>query len=379
MEGVQIVDSMEDQINIVNKYTHVPTDKDVYIGRRSPLGNIYSHMHGTLAQYRVVNREEAVEKYGAYLRNKIEQKDAVIIKELNRIYNLAKNGQVNLVCYCSPRKCHGEVIKKIVLEKAMEVNKEKSELSGQLNKYEQVDVYHGTLGSFDEFSSEYLGSNTGANSAKEGFFFATNKEVAKSYASTTNRTLAHTMDELSELDKQVEQLTGHDRITASFKLFRQRRSYEQNYDSDTVKKLEAILGKICDCEDRMNTITDTYLNDSIELHEAAVVKVAVLKMEKPFYVDANFKRTLDIGITKIILTAKENGHDGVVIRNTFDGVGPVGNIEETDVHIVFSKDQIISRGEIKASVPKVIVGVNDEKFGNEPSGNENELSCLTLN
>jgi hypothetical protein len=60
-------------------------------------------------------------------------------------------------------------------------------------------------------------------------------------------------------------------------------------------------------------------------------------------------------------------------------VGPVGNIEETDVHIVFSKDQIISKGEIKASVPKVIVGVNDEKFGNEPSGNENELSCLTLN
>ena len=374
IQNGEVTDNMEARIEVVNKYTHVPTDKDVYIGRRSPLGNIYSHMHGTLAQYRVVNREQAVEKYESYLRNKIELKDPAITKELNRIYSMAKTGSVNLVCYCAPRKCHGEVIKKLVVEKMLMAGKKPK------SQYQQQEVYHGTFGRFGEFSSEYLGTSTGANSAKEGFFFATNKEVAKSYASTTNKTLAEAHSELLELDKQVKDLTGDDRITASFKLFRQGRNNEKNYEAQTTSKLEAILEKVCQREDQMNNLADTYFNNSIELHDSAVVKVAILKIEDPFYVDAEFKSSSDIGLTSLIKTAKENRYDGVVIKNTFDGGDPVGHSEVTDIHIVFSKDQIVNKGEIKAGAQKVIIGVNDEQFRAEPSqSKERNASYLTLN
>ncbi len=374
-------DSMEARIEVVNKYTHVPTDKDVYIGRRSPLGNIYSHMHGTLAQYRVVNREEAIEKYESYLRNKIKLKDPAIIKELNRIYSLATNGQVNLVCYCAPRNCHGEVIKKLVVEKMLQAEKKQNDLNtNQASEYKQTEVYHGTFGRFNEFSSDYLGTNTKANSAKEGFFFATNKEVAKSYASTTNRTLANAHAELLVLDKKVKDLTGDDRITASFKLFRQRRNNEKNYEPETASKLDAILEQICDREDQMNNLSDTYFNDTIDLHESAVIKVAVLKMENPYHIDAEFKSTSDVGITNHLLKAKAHGYDGVVIKNTFDGGDPVGHSEVTDIHIVFSKDQIVNKGEIKAGAQKVIIGVNDEQFRSEPSqSKERNAPYLTLN
>jgi hypothetical protein len=42
-------------------------------------------------------------------------------------------------------------------------------------------LYHGSKNKFEEFDMSKLGSNTGAESAKLGIFFATNKEVAKSY------------------------------------------------------------------------------------------------------------------------------------------------------------------------------------------------------
>ena len=42
--------------------------------------------------------------------------------------------------------------------------------------------YHGTTADFEHFDPTMLGSNTGAKSAKEGFFFSSNPEVAKVYA-----------------------------------------------------------------------------------------------------------------------------------------------------------------------------------------------------
>lgn len=47
--------------------------------------------------------------------------------------------------------------------------------------YQVFDVYHGSGSDFEAFSKEKLGSNTGANSAREGFFGAANPETADSY------------------------------------------------------------------------------------------------------------------------------------------------------------------------------------------------------
>lgn len=105
-------------ISIVNRHKHLETVNDVYIGRGSPLGNPYSHMSGTKADVVVATREEAIDMYETLLRHHIKSKTKAVVQELNKIANRELDGKdTNLVCFCAPNKCHGEVIKKIILEK----------------------------------------------------------------------------------------------------------------------------------------------------------------------------------------------------------------------------------------------------------------------
>lgn len=102
-------------INIVNKYKHTPTECDLYIGRGSPLGNLFSHVPSGLASYRVSTREEAVAKYSDWLQQNREK--PVVKKALEDAVALhQKHGSLNLVCFCAPKLCHGEVIKKVLEE-----------------------------------------------------------------------------------------------------------------------------------------------------------------------------------------------------------------------------------------------------------------------
>lgn len=107
-------------INVVNKYKHQPTDNDVYIGRGSPLGNPFTgskKLEDTKAEFQCASREEAIESYEDYLRLAISNKNNYICQELNKIHKMAKLGDVNLVCFCKPKDCHGDVIKRIIEEK----------------------------------------------------------------------------------------------------------------------------------------------------------------------------------------------------------------------------------------------------------------------
>jgi hypothetical protein len=94
-------------IKVVNKRTHVPTDHDVYIGRPSPLGN----------PYRVGNqpgsRDAAIQSYREwlYMHTHTLSTAGKQMSELRRIGKLADIGDVNLVCWCAPKACHGDVIK----------------------------------------------------------------------------------------------------------------------------------------------------------------------------------------------------------------------------------------------------------------------------
>lgn len=106
-------------IYVKNKHKSKPDKNDIYIGRGSVLGNPFTHLEleDTLAQYKCSNREEAISSYEKYIKNKIEKRDLKICDELNRIYIAAKKGDVNLVCYCKPKSCHGDIIKRIIEEK----------------------------------------------------------------------------------------------------------------------------------------------------------------------------------------------------------------------------------------------------------------------
>ena len=81
-----------------------------YIGRPSSLGNPFPLPKGA-------EKGSTLPKYREWLMNKIESKDKQVIDELNRLYLIAKKGDLNLGCWCAPHACHGDVIKELLESK----------------------------------------------------------------------------------------------------------------------------------------------------------------------------------------------------------------------------------------------------------------------
>jgi hypothetical protein len=79
----------------------------VYIGRPSKFGNPFTHMGtGTLAQFKVATRQEAVARFEAYIR----ARPALMQAAKNEL-----KGK-DLVCWCAPLECHGDVLMRIANE-----------------------------------------------------------------------------------------------------------------------------------------------------------------------------------------------------------------------------------------------------------------------
>lgn len=81
---------------------------DVYVGRPSVYGNPFSHLAGTLAQYQVSTREEAVAAYRTWIHN--PENRALLQKVKTEL-----KGKV-LGCWCKPLSCHGDVLAEIADE-----------------------------------------------------------------------------------------------------------------------------------------------------------------------------------------------------------------------------------------------------------------------
>lgn len=80
-------------------------DKDaIYIGRGSPLGNPF-------VMHTEDDRETVCDKYEEWFNKQVQEENQKVLKELRRIYLLAKRQDIVLGCYCSPKRCHGETIK----------------------------------------------------------------------------------------------------------------------------------------------------------------------------------------------------------------------------------------------------------------------------
>ena len=83
-------------------------DKDaVYIGRGSPLGNPFIMRNEQ-------DRERVCDAYEDWFNNKVKENYAPVMQELRRIYKIHKQGDVILGCYCYPKRCHGETIKRFL-------------------------------------------------------------------------------------------------------------------------------------------------------------------------------------------------------------------------------------------------------------------------
>ncbi len=107
-------------INVVNKHKHKPTKNDVYIGRGSAVGNPYTHIKDrkTKADFICETREEAMDNYRNWLKEQIDDKNKIVTNVLNDIWKRNKKGDVNLVCFCKPKSCHGDIIKEIILNES---------------------------------------------------------------------------------------------------------------------------------------------------------------------------------------------------------------------------------------------------------------------
>lgn len=103
-------------INVVNKYKHIPTKYDFYIGRGSLLGNPFTSkdLSKTKAEFQADSVEDSIEKYENFLNKKIidDIDFKNVINDLKKLHKM--NIEINLVCFCSPKPCHGDIIKKII-------------------------------------------------------------------------------------------------------------------------------------------------------------------------------------------------------------------------------------------------------------------------
>ena len=92
-------------IKVVNVYK---VKSNIYCGRGSALGNPFV-MHNE------AQRNEVCDKYEEYFNNKVKVlKDEKMLNELRIIYKEAIKGDVNLGCYCAPKRCHCDTIKSFI-------------------------------------------------------------------------------------------------------------------------------------------------------------------------------------------------------------------------------------------------------------------------
>lgn len=90
-------------MKVYNRYHKDAPADAVYVGRPTKFGNPFSHLtSGTLAQHLVDTRDQAVERFEAYLLSQPELL-AAAKQELK--------GK-SLICWCAPKSCHADILMK---------------------------------------------------------------------------------------------------------------------------------------------------------------------------------------------------------------------------------------------------------------------------
>ena len=96
------------EIRVLNKYAlsdPLPGVRRVVIMRGTPLGNPFAMRDRSDAE-----RNRVCEEYHSWLRSQWHTKGPARA-ELERLYALAQQGPLELVCCCAPKRCHGDSVK----------------------------------------------------------------------------------------------------------------------------------------------------------------------------------------------------------------------------------------------------------------------------
>lgn len=100
-------------ITIINLHgNQIRPANSVYIGRgthqyvASPLANPFR-------MRREADRAFVIRKYESWLTEQLAS-NPVVRREMNRLLDMAKGGNLILACWCHPAACHGDVIKRLL-------------------------------------------------------------------------------------------------------------------------------------------------------------------------------------------------------------------------------------------------------------------------
>jgi hypothetical protein len=215
-----------------------------------------------------------------------------------------------------------------------------------------ITFYHGSNNEFTDFNESMLGSFTGADSAKEGFFFTSNEGVANSYRQQS----IYDSPNIEGLKKALNGLSKKEIAKLGTKLLPNRD--EKFYYGDLTKQEsidDIVEDVIRDTEkdsyypDRnkyIEKVSKIFEEKGIDLKpylDKGQIVETNLDIKNPKIVDAKEEFAEDIELTKIIKDAKEQGHDGVIIKNTYDSISfdEKGNDTQlSDIVVVFDKSQI---------------------------------------
>jgi hypothetical protein len=224
-------------------------------------------------------------------------------------------------------------------------------------------VYHGTSASFDTFEKDMLGAATGAPSARLGFFFAGDPDTSAEYARNARRTRVQSPAE-AEIYYLRKDLERYRKGLADATAQRDPNSPEGKSMRDRqvkyrAKRLEEAKQKLKqDPNDSMAKwetenfatqfsettyvdIANSYVRDYTESIAKAEKKLQALEAEvnasaigqragenimpvyislqNPLIMDQQGARYRIMSYRDTIMKAKRDGHDGVIIKNTYDG------------------------------------------------------------
>jgi hypothetical protein len=104
-------------IRVANKRTW--KGEGHYVGRPTALGNPFSHLAGTLAKFKVASRDEAVDRYREWLEERLGSDNPETRMFVSLLEEYERCGELTLVCFCVPERCHAEIIKEFIEECAV--------------------------------------------------------------------------------------------------------------------------------------------------------------------------------------------------------------------------------------------------------------------
>lgn len=262
-------------------------------------------------------------------------------------------------------------------------------------------VYHGTGDLFDTFDKNLSGSYTGAESAKDGFFFSDNINVSETYRQGTYdaKPLIKYLEslpssELEKINEICENTTGyylldwHDETKLDYEAVNNMvQDYDKTEDlnrfSDFVKEVNQRTWN-----DPMNPELWKKVVESEKNGHGNIIQT-YLKMENPYIVEPEIgSQYFEEGFySEAIKKAKENGNDGVIFKDVDDSIqafddkmgGPLAN-----VYMVFEPTQIKSatgnNGEFDPNNPSMLKSIRKMEEDNPKTYTSNkDLKEVTLN